>query len=188
LSQDNPAIVAFSAGLQDGNDDPREVVNLEVEEDQILYAVIVHDPASPLLSSQRFWLYASAGVEPSFAAGSGTLSLPGDARGALTVGAIAFDATGVEGFSSRGPTADGRVKPDVAGPDRVTTAAYDGEPFPGTSAATPHVAGAAALILSRSPGLSVAALRTALEQATTSLGRSKNNDVGYGLIDLNQVR
>ena len=79
------------------------------------------------------------------------------------------------------------MKPDIAGPDGVSTASHGG-PFFGTSAATPHVAGAAALILSRNPGLSAQALRTALEQATSSQGRSRNNDVGVGAIDLNQVR
>jgi subtilisin family serine protease len=68
----------------------------------------------------------------------------------------------------------------------VSTAAY-GDPFFGTSAATPHVAGAAALLLSRNPGLGAAGLRTALEQATPGRGQSRNNDLGFGTIDLNLV-
>jgi subtilisin family serine protease len=76
---------------------------------------------------------------------------PGHARGAVTVGAVAFDSLALEGYSSRGPTADGRPKPDLAAPARVRTASY-GESFPGTSAAAPHAAGAAALLLSRNPG------------------------------------
>jgi subtilisin family serine protease len=128
------------------------------------------------------------GVDPAFANGSGTLSMPGDARGAVTVGAVAWDSRGLEGYSSRGPTADNRVKPDVVGPDRVTTVSF-GDEFPGTSAATPHVAGAAALILSKNPSLSASALRQALERATTSGGSTtaKNNDMGFGLVDLTRA-
>jgi subtilisin family serine protease len=51
------------------------------------------------------------------------------------------------------------------------------------------VAGAAALLLSRNPGLSATALRQALERATTSGGSipAKNNDVGFGLVDLTRA-
>jgi subtilisin family serine protease len=187
LSADNPAIVAAAADLQDGAGTPREIASIEVPEDQVLYAVVVHDPASPRNAAQRFWLWASDGVGGGLAVASGTLSMPGDARGALTVGAVTLGG-GVESFSSRGPTADNRVKPDIAGPDGVSTAAYGGAPFLGTSAATPHVAGAAALILSRNPGLGASALRAALESATAGGGRSRNNDTGVGVIDLNLVR
>jgi subtilisin family serine protease len=187
LSADNPNIVASAADLQNGAGVPREVASFELEADQVLYAVVVHDPASPRHAAQRFWIWASGGVDPALAVPSGTLSMPGDARGALTVGAAHFASGAVEPFSSRGPTQDGRVKPDIAGPDGVTTASHEG-PFFGTSAATPHVAGAAALLLSRNPGLSAAALRSALEQATASQGRSRNNDVGTGVLDLNLVR
>jgi subtilisin family serine protease len=188
LSRDNPAIVAVGADTQQGAGNPREIADVPANETRQLYAVIVHDPASgPPQSSQRFWLWSQAGVDPRFANGSGSLSLPGDARGAVTVGAVAFDSLALEGYSSRGPTADGRVKPDVSAPDQVATASYGGEPFAGTSAATPHAAGAAALLLSRTPSLDQAALRQALERATTSGGGAKDNLTGYGPIDLSRA-
>ena len=71
--------------------------------------------------------------------------------------------------------------------DGVSTASYAGGSFDGTSAATPHVAGAAALLLAQSPGSGLSELRATLERSTTSGGFAKDNDVGYGLIDLDRA-
>lgn len=185
LSPSNPEIVAVSANLQRGTQDPLEIASVEVDDDEILYAVVVHDPATPLLSTQRFFVYAPDGVDPSLATSAQTLTLPGDARNAVTVGAVDWETLAVEGFSSRGPTSDGRTKPDLVGPDKVTTVSE--APFYGTSAATPHVAGAAALLLSRAPSMSATALRQALERATNP-GGTKNNDFGLGIIDLGRAQ
>jgi subtilisin family serine protease len=186
LSPLNPAILAASADLQSGSEDPVERVSFSAE--GLAYVLVKHDPASPLLNSQRFWIWSSVGVDPEFATPTGTLTMPGDARGAFTVGAVDYASLGLEGFSSRGPTADDRVKPDVVGPDGVSTAAY-GSPFFGSSAATPHVAGAAALILSANPSMNTSDLRRALEEAVDKLGRrGKTNEVGFGLIDLSRAR
>jgi subtilisin family serine protease len=187
-SESNPAVLAFSADTQNGAGNPLEVINFDYPDGELAYIVVRHDPASPESATQRMFFWNMQGIDPAFANASGTLSMPGDARGAVTVGAVGWDSRGLEGFSSRGPTADNRVKPDVVGPDRVVTVSF-GDEFPGTSAATPHVAGAAALILSKSPSLSATALRQALERATTSNGSAtaKNNDVGFGLIDLTRA-
>ena len=76
---------------------------------------------------------------------------PGDALGALSVGA--FDATTLlpETYSSEGPTDDGRLKPDISAPTNVLITPGDPEDDAvttcgGTSCATPHVGGAAALL------------------------------------------
>jgi subtilisin family serine protease len=186
LSPTNPNIIAASAELQNGSQDPVERVEFELS--GLGFILVLHDSNSPLSPGQRFWVWSSVGIDPSQGTGIGTLTLPADARGGVAVAAVGWDTRTLEGFSSRGPTADGRVKPDVAGPDRVSTVSY-GDPFSGTSAATPHVSGAAALILSANPGMSVSDLRRALEEAVDLLGYpGRNNDIGAGLIDLHRAR
>ena len=81
----------------------------------------------------------------SAAVADGNIATPGDAAGSLTVGAATWGDLKVADYSSRGPTEDGRQKPEIVGPTYVTS----NPAFPGTggtSASTPHVAGAAALV------------------------------------------
>ena len=109
-------------------------------------------------------------------------------------------------FSSRGPTQDKSIKPDVVAPGQdVFSAGYATGPFPapflgfgavsGTSMATPHVAGAAALLLQLHPWWTPAMVKSALmstatEQVWTSAARTTSAGVldrGAGRIDLTQV-
>ena len=118
-----------------------------------------------------------------------SLGIPSDARGALSVGAIhrdQWDLGTVASYSSRGPTADGRIKPDLIAPSGVATASYGADKlFGGTSAATPHVAGAAALLKSANPSLSRDDLWQALVEATVDVGApGKDDSTGYGKLVL----
>lgn len=113
---------------------------------------------------------------------AGSASVPNDANGIISVGALNYNNSKLESFSSQGPTNNGKFVPSIMGPDAVNTKAY-GEPFYGTSAAAPHVAGIVALILEATPGLTPAQIASLLQENAdkSSLGISKNDNVyGYG--------
>jgi hypothetical protein len=116
----------------------------------------------------------------------GSVSAPADAVGSLTVGAVDWlSPDTIEDFSSRGPTEDGRVKPDLVGPDHVSTATYNPGLFGGTSASAPHVAGAAALVKQANPGFSPQQIRDFLEGRAVELGSAgKDNVYGSGRLSL----
>ena len=97
------------------------------------------------LGTQRFDLQVGRTI--TYFTPAGSIENPADnaSPGALAVGAVRWSSPTVqEPFSSEGPTADGRVKPDLVAADGVSNSF--GAPFFGTSAAAPHAAGAAALL------------------------------------------
>src|SRR5262245_66191234 len=96
---------------------------------------------------------------------------------AVTVAAIDADDPGldtVERFSSQGPVRlafppETRAKPDLAGFDGVNTSVPGFAPFFGTSAAAPHVAAIAALLLERNPFITPATIRSVLNATAVDL-------------------
>ena len=110
----------------------------------------------------------------------------------MSVGAVHYDYYNlgrVADYSSRGPTTDGRFKPELVAPSGVSTVSYGASEefygYTGTSAAAPHVAGAAALIKSANPSYSRTQLWDALIEATVDIGtRGRDNDSGYGKLVL----
>jgi hypothetical protein len=132
-------------------------------------------------------------------AASGSVQEPASSPWALAVGA-AYEGTGaLETFSSRGPTADGRIKPDLLGFDGVSTnvaevesSQYDDDGnlipetagFYGTSAAAPHVAGAAAVVAAANPAMDASDLEAFLQRRADPLGNAPTNDAGHGLLTL----
>jgi hypothetical protein len=113
------------------------------------YYVAVRRVGTP--PTTRLTLYCRMDLSPTADVTASSSPTPGDARGAFSVGA--FDATTLlpESYSSEGPTDDGRLKPDIAAPTNVLITPGDPESEAinscgGTSCATPHVGGAAALL------------------------------------------
>ena len=120
-----------------------------------------------------------------------SLTNPADATGVLAVAAINqayYDTGPQEDFSSQGPTIDGRTKPDISAPDGVSSLTYGTTGFFGTSASSPHVAGAAALVLSAMPGLSPDELQSYLESWAVDMGDAgKGNVYGSGRVRLRLI-
>lgn len=79
--------------------------------------------------------------------------VPAAVPGVISVGAVDINTDTLEDWSQRGPTPDGRQYPLLTGADQMFSVSYSG-PFPGTSAASPHVCGGLALIRSQRPDLS----------------------------------
>ena len=124
--------------------------------------------------------------------------------GVVTVGGTGYMSDSGYSYSSRGPVTWGNVppwydwpynpgpgltKPDVCAPavnvnSLVIPSGYSGNSWSGTSMATPHVAGLAALMLDKNPSLSPAGLDSIMEQTAVELGvAGKDNQFGSGRID-----
>lgn len=129
--------------------------------------------------------------------GAGTVGSPGVASKVITVGAV-DDFDKVAQFSSRGPTPDGREKPDLLMPgvNIISSRASEtsmGRPTgqkyteaSGTSMATPHAAGACALLLeSRGKKISPEEVKTRLMETAKDLEYPKNTQ-GSGRCDVNK--
>lgn len=106
----------------------------------------------------------------------GSVPTPADAAGSISIAAIGFRGNSLARYSSRGPTADGRLKPDLAAPTGTSLANAVGDPrdVGGTSIAAPNAAGAAAIALGamRRSGLrpTVAEMRALLTRDALDLG------------------
>ena len=118
------------------------------------------------------------------------IAAPADADSVISVGAV-NNIGEIASFSSRGPTFDGRIKPEVCAmgvsvwhvssnntTDYVTAS--------GTSSSAPLTAGAIALVRQARPDLSPMQLREAILM-TASISDSPNNTYGYGIIDASEA-
>jgi subtilisin family serine protease len=180
---------AIEAAVSDG----MNVINLSLGEPEI-------EPKRDLVV-QAIDAAAAAGVVPVVAAGNdfedfgfGSVSSPGNAPGAITVAAVNA-GNQIAGFSSAGPTPVSlKLKPDVSAPGVSILSSLPASEgtfglLSGTSMASPHVAGAAALLKERHPDWTVEQIKSALEQSGDPVHSPSGAEVsstreGGGLINL----
>ena len=126
----------------------------------------------------------------------GTITTPGVAKNALTVGNVfsygAQTVGDIVDTSSRGPTGDGRMKPNVVAPGKAITSAQAGTPSGyvskiGTSMATPHVTGLAATLMEHYPSFQFDPAMMRAHLMATAIAHDnvtgKSNDYGLGRVD-----
>ena len=111
---------------------------------------------------------------------------PADADSVISVGAVNRDGA-IANFSSRGPTYDGRIKPEVCALGVSTycvrsNTENDYRAASGTSFSAPLVAGAAAVVMSANPTWTNMQVREAM-MMTASLSNSPDNMYGYGILN-----
>ncbi|NUT47358.1 MAG: S8 family serine peptidase, partial [Saccharothrix sp.] len=181
---------AILTGMQWAVDQGADIVNLSLGGTDSPGTDPLEEAVGTLSAQALFVVAAGNSGRP------GTIGSPGSADAALTVGAVDRDDS-IAPFSSRGPrVGDSGVKPDVTAPGVAIAAAKSstgqiGDPVDdqhvaesGTSMATPHVAGAAAIIAQQHPDWTGAQIKAAL------MASAKNNpaltafDQGTGRVDL----
>jgi subtilisin family serine protease len=162
-------IAAIEAAVRDGMD----VINLSIGEPEI-------EPRRDLVA-RALDAAAAAGVVPVAAAGNdfndlgaGSVISPANSAAAISVAAVEIGGSPPAGvhadFSSVGPTSISlRMKPDIAAPGVgvLSSVPAGWAALSGTSMATPHVSGAAALLVQRHPAWTVAQVKSALVQSAS---------------------
>ncbi len=124
----------------------------------------------------------NSGYDPSH----NTLGAPADGDSVITAGAVGYSGARAS-FSSVGPTADGRVKPDIMalGSGNIVASPYSDNSYTsasGTSFSCPLSAGVAALILCANPGLTPMQVRDAMRE-TASQSNNPDNLMGWGILN-----
>ncbi len=171
-------VIASSEDAQNGGlgQQPAEWVVLETNE-SVVYAAMY---ACDVDRAVTFDIFAiGPGAEIAGAVPEYSVNSPGDALGALTVGAVGWDDDRLAIYSSQGPTTDERLKPEISGPTGVTGITYGRRGFDGTSASAPHVAGAAALMWQAYPEMTREGITDHLLREAVDLGPA-GPDTGYG--------
>ena len=179
LLNGNDETVAVADAPQRGFDPPREELQHLVENPGIFKLKVRAERLSRPVQLQIFSIEDGHTLTPHVPYSS--VIAPADCECALAVGAMNlrdWDAGRIEPFSARGPTTDGRTKPDLIAPDGMNG-------FAGTSAAAPAASGAAALLRSQHPDWSVERVKAALlDNARDLLAPGPDVDSGHGALQL----
>ena len=183
--------VAYSYDLQEGRAGqvPYEELRYQVPRDGRYAVVVSHDSGGT-----PDWLQVTVwGVDSiEYYTESGSIGNPGESAnpGMLAAGAAHWNnLRTIEPYSSRGPTPDRRVKPDIVGADCGATELLPldvhGDGFCGTSQSAAHVAGMAVLVRQGFPHLTAAQVASYLEDNAEQRGSpDPNNTWGHGFAKL----
>jgi len=175
--------LAASQDAQAGEygNEPLEAIYYETGGEMVYAAIVAYEVDRAV----TFDLFAG-GAEVSYPSSDHSVCSPADATTSLTVGAVNWWDDSLASYSSQGPTSDGRLKPEISAPTSVSGASYGGSVtndeyagFNGTSAACPHVAGAAALVWQAHPEFSREQVADFLLSESIDLGAA-GPDTGYG--------
>lgn len=184
--------MAGSYNFQDGGyyQTPEEFIGVNAPYSAV-YGVVVWKYSATRNVCLRLICPKMGGLDERVSARS--LTFPADSPNAITVGAVNVSSPyTLEPYSSRGPTfgsggvcSGGSTNPDIAAYANVSTVSYGAGGFNGTSAATPHVAGAAALVKHAYPSYTVSQLQSFLESRAIDIGTAgKDNLYGSGRLHL----
>ncbi|MEV4683490.1 S8 family peptidase [Streptomyces kurssanovii] len=177
------------AGMQWAVDQKADVVSMSLGSPQPTDCTDPMSTAAEELARTEGTLFvvAAGNAGPSH----NTVSSPGCVPGVLTVGAVDRDDSTAR-FSSRGPAiVSHTLKPEIAAPGVAVSAAAAGGRGPyayrsmsGTSMATPHVAGAAAVVKQRHPDWSAQQIKAALVSSAKSSVPGDVRETGGGRLDV----
>lgn len=199
---EDSSVYDYSANTQDGNDDPLEIATYGALNQRVI--VGKYKGADRFLYLNNFSGYMQYRTTGAIYGHSGAASAFSIAAASANGKTSRFTSTQqVEDFSSDGPrrvffdasggaltpgnfSATGGVvrnKPDFTAADGVTTTVPGFDPFYGTSAAAPHVAALAALMLEQNPALTTPTLKTLFQATALDLGPTGwDIDAGFGII------
>lgn len=194
-------LLASSTNLQNCSQNPAESLAwVNPLGSPVLLDVVIDNPGG-LANQRSLDLFTTQDAFLNFDTPGSSIPNQADAGyGVITAGAINASDPGhdtIEAYSDEGPTNDGRTKPDITGVDYVSVTGAGGFPstFCGTSAAAPHIAGIAALLLQCDSGLKAgepgdnpaadrANLRNVLLNNAVDLGATGPDNVyGWGRAD-----
>ena len=190
-SSPEEVLVLFSSVTpQDGDDNPTEglfsIINNGL--DPITVGIVIENfDAEMSKEFDMFVLFSILPVLDEFIVTQSSVPNNSDADLVLSIGSIGLEPGNplvqgideIRSYSSQGPTNDGRMKPEFVAPDGVSVTGAGGfsSPFFGTSAAAPHAAGVAALLLQADEELTPSEISSVLQQTSQSLSPTDVSDI-----------